>query len=59
MNYSFIKIDGKSGEDMRFLTKGQFDFIRKEIYLQSIGYGLNKLRNDDYWQSFPGQPLNF
>ena len=47
MNYSFISIDGKYGDDMRYLTKGQFDSIRKEIYLQNLGYGFNKYYNDD------------
>ena len=53
MNYSLITIDGKYGDDMRYITKGQFEFIRKEIYLQYLGYGYNKEFND-YWESFPG-----
>ena len=58
MNYSFISIDGKYGNDMRYITKGQFEFIRKEIYLQYLGYGYNK-KFDDYWESFPGLPVGY
>lgn len=71
MNYSCISINGKHGNDMRYLTKGQFEFMRKEIYLQSQGLGvfnpgspiseesLSKYyhRYESYWNNIPGIPV--
>ena len=72
MNYSFIAINGQRGTDLTHLTKGQFDFIRKEIMLQRLGYGFFKKNSDIsyngnlinhaiyqwYWEKVPGAPVH-
>ena len=71
MNYSNISVDGKHGYNMRFLTSGQFEFLRREIYLQKHGYGYWRSASSDleeslyryhkyyesYWKNFPGLPV--
>ena len=58
MNYPNIIIDGQKGSTMNLLTPGQFNFIRKEIQLQEMGYGLIKgsyLKHyENYWNNWPG-----
>ena len=58
MNYPNIIIDGQKGSTMNLLTPGQFNFIRKEIQLQEMGYGLIKgsyLKHyEKYWNNWPG-----
>ena len=72
MNYSFIVINGQRGSDLTHLTKGQFDFIRKEIMLQRLGYGFFKYNSSIsnnrnlinyaiyqwYWENIPGTPIH-
>ena len=68
MNYGSITIDGKRGDNMVFLTPGQLSFIRKEIYMQSQGYGFMKgipvnyntinEYDENYWMDFPGTAVN-
>ena len=60
MSYQRILIDGKKGDNLINLTKGQFDFILKEIDLQNQGYGyMNKGKGYeeymDYWLNWPGE----
>lgn len=62
MNYTSITIDGKKGNNLVYLTKGQFLFLLNEIHLQSKGYGFLKKGKGydeymDYWLNWPGTPI--
>lgn len=39
MNYSMIRVNGQYGTNMGKITKGQLDYVLKEIDLQKQGYG--------------------
>ena len=59
MSYHGIIIDHQKGNNLIYLTKGQFDFLLKEIELQNQGYGyMNKGKSYneymDYWLNWPG-----
>jgi RHS repeat-associated protein len=73
MNYPMITIDGAKGTNQTFLTKGQLNFMLKEINLQGQGYGfvpkynsaltpeqnanLYKQYYENYWFNIPGTPV--
>lgn len=72
MNYPMITIDGQKSTNQNSLTKGQLDFILKEINLQNQGYGffkynpaltqeqnlnLYKQYYESYWHNIPGTPV--
>lgn len=41
MNYPIITIDGQKGSNLNSLTKGQLNFMLKEIDLQNQGYSMS------------------
>jgi RHS repeat-associated protein len=79
MNYGFMRInnnllsDAWQQRDGILLTKGQINFMLKEIDLQKKGFGLYPKRNEsdtqekfeqevnekylDYWDNIPGEPV--
>lgn len=73
MNYPQTIIDGKTSKNQNMLTKGQLQFMMKEIELQNKGFGFkprynNALSNEenmkaykklytDYWNNIPGEPV--
>lgn len=58
MNYPMVSVDGRTGDDMRHLTKGQFELIRNEIRKQMQGTGRKSSADyDNYWNNFPGTPV--
>ena len=62
MSYPMIEINGKRGQDLTHLTKGQFQFLLQEIRRQNQGYGFigkGKSYEDyiDYWLNWPGVPV--
>lgn len=73
MNYPIITIDGQKGSNLNSLTKGQLNFMLKEIDLQNQGYGFKPQYNpsltidqntnlfkkyyENYWNNIPGTPV--
>ncbi len=73
MSYPMITIDGQKGSNLNLLTKGQLNFMLKEIDLQNQGYGFRPQYNpsltleqnttlykqyyDNYWNNPPGTPV--
>ena len=73
MSYPMITIDGQKGSNLNSLTKGQLNFMLKEIDLQNQGYGFRPQYNpsltleqnttlykqyyDNYWNNPPGTPV--
>nr|MCR5363255.1 hypothetical protein [Bacteroidales bacterium] len=72
MNYPIIQINGQYCNDMRYLTPGQFEIVRKEIVLQKAGFGypqltatgsslinrfLHKVMYSNYWYNYKGNPV--
>lgn len=62
MNYSMIRVNGQYGTNMGKITKGQLDYVLKEIDLQKQGYGyLGRGKSYesymDYWLNWPGKPV--
>src|SRR5690554_706752 len=70
MSYPMITIDGQKGNNLNSLTRGQLNFMLKEIDLQHQGYGFKPQYNpsltleqntnlfkkyyEDYWNNTPG-----
>ena len=62
VNYSGIQIDWLRGNNLVSLTRGQLEFVRKEIELQKQGYGFigrGKSYEEylEYWLDLPGTPV--
>ena len=58
MSYRNISVDGRTGNDMRHLTKGQFNYMKNEISKQMQGAGRRSSKEfTDYWCNFPGTPV--